>query len=1061
MIKSVCYAVYVVIIAVLFSAGYQINAQTSQPAPLRDFGSEQLPESLVDALAKQKAAQHDAAFPLASEFVRNSKSDNPLHIAIGLHIMAQALWTNKNYEEAYKSERTAVDILSQLDTSQYLSSFPDALSIFLEAANLAFELRRYEEAKNIGSAYLYILNFGKDLKPAYQRDFLLCLYVVMKSYSALGNHDKALSCFTILSSANTSTADSEECKGLIFHMFGIASDEALALGQAEQALFLAQSRTVLASEMFGDSDLRTYTATLQFALALSSASKYTEANQIYKSLISAMELSGATGTYEYILALASYAGFLKFSINDIDMAKEYVDKAESLAEHQKIAGEDAYNVYRTLSMLRMSLGQSEDSEAMKRKADLFKTGTDTDYADEMAALAAVVKSGNMAEAKNKAESMLKRFEAENDTLSEQYYNTLYSYTVIRVIEKWPEANALVENTLNRAKQIYGKHSLTYLTALTPKFMSILQKGAMSDNDKKVLADVCTEYVDICSELLPRNFMFFTAEQRAAFWENTKVYLTRYVPVSALLNPSLKSIQTAYKAALITKGLLLNAEIGVAEILANGDSEASVSEKMSKIAYDLRAMTNRNGELSDEDFIAVFNRVTEVSPRCAKLQKKLITGPEEVKKALKPDEMAVEFVWVQLDEDKDYDVMLALIMKNNSEYPKAVPVLTSKLWNEIKRKNPYTDSRLTTVVWGTLNKFADGIKNIYFAPDGPFYSVAIESVPDFENADKLISDRWNIFRVSTTRELSARGKMNSRREMSMFGGMKYDVAVSSVSNGDSFRSLSDDFLNASNLRGGVNYLPETLNEVNSISKILDSAKVKYSCLTGDNATESNFKKMSAGTYTYVHVATHGFYWTDTQTQNLTNLSFLMPDSSSVKEDFALSRSGLLFSGANDALSGKPIPKECDDGVLTAKEIALLDFDKVNLLVLSACETGLGDITAEGVFGLQRGFKKAGVKSMIMSLWKVDDKATRMLMTKFYKELMSGKSKHESLLSAQKYLREYAVEITSDSNEEMTAAQRRRNRINSDEASSAPETTKIEYPYRNPKYWAAFILLDALE
>lgn len=1061
MTKSVCCAIYAIIIAVLFSTGYPINAQTSQPGPLRDFGAEPLPESLVDALIKQKSAQHDAAFPLASEFVENSKSDNPLHIAIGLHIMAQALWANNNLEEAYNCERGAVEILARLETSQYLSSFPDVATFFLEAANLAYELRRYEEAKNIGSAYLYILNFGKDLNPAYQRNFLLCLYVVMKSYSALGKHDKALSYFTILNSNNAAPTDSEECKCLIFNIFGVASDEALVLGQAEQAIFLAQSRIVLASEMFGDSDLRTYTATLQLATALSSASKYTEANQIYKTLISTMELNRVTNTTEYLLALVSYASLLNFSINDVDTAKEYVAKAESLAEQQKISGEDAYNVYRTLSMLRMSFGQNEVSEAMKRKAELFKPGTSIDDADEMTALADLVRSGNIAEAKNKADIMLKRYEAVNDTLSEQYYSTLYTHTVIQVIAKEPEADVLIEKTRNRAKQIYGEHSLTYLSALTPKFLSILLKGNLSDNDKNVLTGICTEYVDICSELLPRNFMFLAAAQRVNFWENTKLYLTKFVPVSVLINPSPKSIQTAYRAALITKGLLLNADIGIAEILAKGDTEASVSEKMSKLADDVRAMVNKNGTISDEDFLAVFNRVTEVSPRCAELQHKLVTSPEDVKKALKPDEMAVEFVWFPLDDDKDNSLMLALIMKNSNEYPKAVPVMNSKIWNEIKRKSLYTDNQLTTAVWGTLNKFADGIKNIYFAPDGPFYSVAIESMPDFEKTDKLISDRWNIYRVSSTRELAARGKGDSHRVMSMFGGMKYDAAVSVVSDGDSSRSLSDDFLDASGLRGGVNYLPETLNEVNSISKIMDSAKVKYSCITGDNATESNFKKLSAGLYTNVHVATHGFYWTDNQTQNLTNLSFLKPNVGSDKEDFALSRSGLLFSGANDALSGKPIPAGCDDGVLTAKEIALLDLDKVNLLVLSACETGLGDITAEGVFGLQRGFKKAGVKSMIMSLWKVDDKATGMLMTKFYEELMSGKSKHESLISAQKYLREFAVETASDSDEEMTAAQKRRNRINEDEPSSAPESAKIEYPYRNPKFWAAFILLDGLE
>jgi CHAT domain-containing protein len=113
-------------------------------------------------------------------------------------------------------------------------------------------------------------------------------------------------------------------------------------------------------------------------------------------------------------------------------------------------------------------------------------------------------------------------------------------------------------------------------------------------------------------------------------------------------------------------------------------------------------------------------------------------------------------------------------------------------------------------------------------------------------------------------------------------------------------------------------------------------------------------------------------------------------------------------------------------LTAKEIADVDLRGLDLVVLSACQTGLGDIAqGEGVFGLQRGFKKAGAKSILMSLWEVDDKATQILMTQFYKNLLSGQSKRQSLLSAQKYLREV------DGGR-----------------------------YDEPKYWAAFVLLDAI-
>lgn len=114
---------------------------------------------------------------------------------------------------------------------------------------------------------------------------------------------------------------------------------------------------------------------------------------------------------------------------------------------------------------------------------------------------------------------------------------------------------------------------------------------------------------------------------------------------------------------------------------------------------------------------------------------------------------------------------------------------------------------------------------------------------------------------------------------------------------------------------------------------------------------------------------------------------------------------------------------DDGIFTAKEVSKLDLYGLELFVLSACETGLGEISDDSVFGLQRGFKKVGVQTIVMSLWKVDDDATQKLMAEFYENYLSEKSKRESLLAAQKVVR---------------------------------ETPGFE----DPVYWAGFILLDAL-
>jgi CHAT domain-containing protein len=116
----------------------------------------------------------------------------------------------------------------------------------------------------------------------------------------------------------------------------------------------------------------------------------------------------------------------------------------------------------------------------------------------------------------------------------------------------------------------------------------------------------------------------------------------------------------------------------------------------------------------------------------------------------------------------------------------------------------------------------------------------------------------------------------------------------------------------------------------------------------------------------------------------------------------------------------LPETVQDGILTAKEVSLLDLRETDLVVLSACETGKGEVTGDGVFGLQRAFKMAGVQTIIMSLWPVNDQATQLLMTEFYNNWIGKhQSKREAFRNAQ---------------------------------------NTVRTQYEEPEYWAGFIMLD---
>jgi CHAT domain-containing protein len=292
--------------------------------------------------------------------------------------------------------------------------------------------------------------------------------------------------------------------------------------------------------------------------------------------------------------------------------------------------------------------------------------------------------------------------------------------------------------------------------------------------------------------------------------------------------------------------------------------------------------------------------------------------------------------------------------------------------------------------------------------------------------------YNMFRLSSTRELVNSGEINVNNRAVLYGGLDYYAAIDTTTLIKRSTIMDEPYKERANvrgmgLRGGKEYLEHTKIEVDKIGDEL--SKAKWVCLmdTASLGTEESFKSLSGKSINTLHIATHGFYYTKEEAEDKGYQFMLLDDQKTSAEDKSLTRTGLIMSGANHILEGEELPENVEDGILTAKEIADVDLRGLDLVVLSACQTGLGDISqGEGVFGLQRGFKKAGANSILMSLWEVNDKATQILMTQFYKNLVSGQSKHQSLRSAQKYLREYNNGC-----------------------------------YNEPKYWAAFILLDGIE
>ena len=177
------------------------------------------------------------------------------------------------------------------------------------------------------------------------------------------------------------------------------------------------------------------------------------------------------------------------------------------------------------------------------------------------------------------------------------------------------------------------------------------------------------------------------------------------------------------------------------------------------------------------------------------------------------------------------------------------------------------------------------------------------------------------------------------------------------------------------------LPGTREEVISIADTFKAAVPEGKSLTlrGKDATEATVRAKLGG-YEYVHLATHGFFSPKELAAQLT------PTGNELRGLDGKLREPLIHPGVLSGVVCAGANKGDRDGVLTALDIAELDLSKVELAVLSACETGLGETAGgEGVFGLQRAFHMAGARTTVTSLWKVSDTATQKLMTRFYENL----------------------------------------------------------------------------
>ena len=584
----------------------------------------------------------------------------------------------------------------------------------------------------------------------------------------------------------------------------------------------------------------------------------------------------------------------------------------------------------------------------------------------------------------------------------------------------------------------------------PLYMAMLRFVAVCDiflgNYKDALSNV-TKSISLCNSNILQFFSGLSSHQRSSYWESVSYLFTDLFPSVSLQAHSYNTSDLYNQSALFAKGILLTTDMEMRKLIfESGDSllitkyknlssNISIYNKLIETPIDKRLINadSLNNVLQRQEV-----ELVKESKAYGDYAHNLTINWKDVQMGLGNNDIAIEFLDFPVF-NTDSIVYVALTLKKDYDAPHMVTLFETNQLNAIPKDDYYTQTDVSDLVWKPLVEELKGVKNIYFAPSGELHRIGMEYLPISKTEN--ISEVYTLHRLSSTRQLAVIKDETKGKNSILYGGINYDEKTSLISTDSSYTKESVNRnaytyranVDSLSLRNSFEYLEGTKREADQIAEDMKQHGVPYFYYSGTEGTEESFKKLDGTKPKVMHIATHGFYFTETEAERtrfarpeMELMTEVIQKTGRPIEDKPMTRSGLLFSGCNRAFRHEQIPEYEEDGILTAQEISTLDLRGLDLVVLSACQSGLGDvISGEGVFGLQRGFKKAGANAILMSLNKVDDEATKILMVEFYKNLMNGKSKHKSLKDAQKYLRQV-------------------------------ENGK----YDKPEYWASFIMLDGL-
>lgn len=483
----------------------------------------------------------------------------------------------------------------------------------------------------------------------------------------------------------------------------------------------------------------------------------------------------------------------------------------------------------------------------------------------------------------------------------------------------------------------------------------------------------------------------------------------------------ESINEALEANLAARSIEMGISSTLRDILKTDSTNLSQTLMLRRRELLSKDNPIEKRDSLKRDIIDIEKELLSTNPNTIQSIVDYVGSQAKIRKNLKNDEAIVLFCYVpEMDSPTDVKPYYgAYVILGNDPITKLVKLCdVDEVEDLFYNNNPTTEfisnlynkenaAILYQIIWSPLDAILNNVKTIYYSTTGSLAQLNHEAFIDSNgNRIGLIRDMRLISSPVRTNQDST---VNISGDIALFGSPSFNISVNNMAIASSkYNSYSGDgninmlALRGEILRDGWSLLPGTKEEIASISSILSGTN-QYGIRSyiGDDATEEAVKELSGNSPAILHIATHGFVISNQIQYDGSSFAKSMTGISG-KNEYML-WSGLILAGGNNTWTGKEIPYGVEDGILTSDEISRLDLSNTKLVVLSACETGRGHIDpVDGIWGLQRGFKLAGVQSILMTLWKIPDSTTAMFMENFYSELTKGHTPRESLHIAQKYL-----------------------------------------------------------